>query len=136
MTTATDGILAYGYNLGGDDWELADLTEYGELITAWWNDEDQDDDAHFPTELITALGNPDDGTEVITYQSESHPKYLLAAKQTTVARGHIETITPETLGTSEERAQWDAQLKKHLATLGITPLQGHAAWLLVSYWEI
>lgn len=50
MGQATDAILAYGYDLGGDGWKLEGLGEYGELPPLdWWDGEDD------VTEAVRAL---------------------------------------------------------------------------------
>ena len=141
MGQATDAILAYGYNLGGADseWKLTGLGEYGELATDWWDDGEcaQADEADFATALTSWIGGDvrDVGVEVVTYCSESSPMYLLAATQITVKRGYVHEVTPETLGSAEDRARWDELLDRHVAALGIRPVQERPGWLLVSYWE-
>lgn len=141
MGQATDAILAYGYDLGGADseWKLAGLSKYGELTADWWDEsEDLGEDADFATALIAWIGGDvrDVGVEVVTYCSESSPMYLLAATQITVRRGHLHEVTPETLGAPEDRARWDELLDRHVAALGIRPVQERPGWLLVSYWEV
>lgn len=112
MGQATDAILAYGYDLGGDGWKLEGLGEYGELPPLSWWDDDEDFATAAERRLLAEIAGftetwEDDhegyyerqrvakarlGLKVETYCSESCPMYVLAAYVTTVARGEIETI--------------------------------------------
>lgn len=154
MGQATDAILAYGYDLGGDGWKLEGLGEYGELPPLpWWDDEDDFPDAavrHLLTQIVGFTETWEDrregyfdreraakaelGIVVETYCSESCPMYVLAAHVTTVKRGDAEAVDPLDLAQRPSAEGWDDTLRTALTTLGITPTQEGAQWLLCSYW--
>jgi hypothetical protein len=154
MSTSTNAILAYGYDLGGadDDWKVREAGEYGELALDWFDAED--DDADFITvaekRLLAASGFTETdwhadgyfdrqreaearlGVEIESYCSNNFPMYLLAAKVITVRRGYVETVDPAEL--TVVPAEWDEKLSAALGVLGLTPLQERARWLLCSFW--
>ena len=153
MGTSTDGILAYGYNLGGDDsgWEVAEADEHGGLELDWLAD-----DPGFTTaamdKLLAAAGFTETdwqvdgyskrkkaaeeslGVEFETYCSDDFPMYLLAAKVITVSRGYVEPIDMTELVEAPNVNGWDGKLRSALSTLGLTPKQEKPQWLLCSYW--
>lgn len=154
MGQATDAILAYGYDLGGDGWKLQGLGEYGELPPLpWWDDEDDFATAaerHLLAEVVSFTETWQPGADgyfererqakarlgitVETYCSESCPMYLLAAHVTTVKRGDIEAVDPLDLAEKPVLMNWEKSLRRALAALGIAPTQERAQWLLCSYW--
>lgn len=147
----SDGILAYGYNLGGpEEWLVREVGDNGEVTAEWWDDDDVTEAAI--TALRTAAGftetdweadgyfdrrNAADariGVVIDTHCSGEYPEYLLAAHVTTAARGY-----PETLDLAELQAQavtdgWDDKLRAALEVLGLTPTQEKPGWILASYW--
>jgi hypothetical protein len=157
MSTSTDAILAYGYDLGGDDeWKIHEAGEYGELPTLDWYDPETDEDgfeemaerrllaevAGFAETDWRAEGYHNRkreararlGVEFDTYCSDECPMYLLAAHVTTVHRGGIQVMDPADLARRPVEQGWDAKLAAALAALGLTPVQDQPRWLLCSYW--
>lgn len=155
MGQSTNGILAYGYDLGEGLGMIREAGEYGELPPLAWFDPEHDDD------LIEAAGrrllaelagftetdwqvdgyfdrereaNARLGVELETYCSESCPMYVLAAKVITVYRGSVEEIDMTELAVAPEMNGWDEKLQAAVAALGITPVQDKPKWLLASYW--
>lgn len=154
MGTSTDGILAYGYNLGGDDsgWEVAEADEYGGLTLDWLAEDDDDFETAAMNRLLAAAGFTETDWQVDgyfkrkneaeknlgvgfeTYCSGDYPLYILAAKVITVSRGYVEPIDVTALQCEPVENHWDDKLRGALSTLGMTPKQEKPAWLLCSYW--
>ena len=153
MGTSTDGILAYGYNLGGEDggFEVAETNEYGGLKLGWLA-EDDDSMGAAQDRLLAAAGFTETdwqadgyferkraaeeslGVQFDIYCSDGCPLYILAAKVITVSRGYVEPIDMTELVEAPNVNGWDAKLAAALSTLGLTPKQEKPAWLLCSYW--
>lgn len=163
MGTSTDAILAYGYNLGGDEsgWEIAEVGEYGELDIeriSWMDAADEDDEdvdfvACAKRRLLQSVGFTETdwnvegyfdrkraaeesiGVEFDSYCSGEYPMYLLAGHVITVRRGYVEEIDFTALAAQVVDGGWDAKLAAAIQALGITPKQAKPAWLLCSYWS-
>jgi hypothetical protein len=159
MSTSTDGILAYGYDLGGDEgeWLIQEIDEYGQPALLWFDPEA--DDADFveaaKDALMTAHGFTGEwvrgadnsayfaaknaaekaiGVKFDTYCSGDYPMYLMAAKVITVSRGSVIEIDWAALTQERVENQWDDKLAAALLVLGLTPRQAAPKWLLASYW--
>lgn len=159
MGQSTDGILIYGYDLGGGggEWQIVEAAEHGYWKPQWLAEDDKDAadpdwDEIIPDRLLAAHGWTETdwrvdgywdrkksaeaamGVDLTIYCSGECPMYALAAKVITVHRG---CVTPVDVVASEaERAaqDWDARLTWATQTLGITPVQPAPGWLLLSYW--
>lgn len=119
MSTSTDGILAYGIDLGEDvDWE--------ELGCDWDADEDENDwlKTRLTVEGIKGVG-------LTRYCSLSSPMWLLTSRSVTVHRGSVHTLDKAFLNVPalETLAIGEAARVLGLAT-DVTP-----QWLLVSFWD-
>ncbi len=155
MSTSTDAILAYGYDLGGEEeWRVEQLDEDGALQLDWFDPEAEDADfietatdrllagAGFTETDWHAPGYFDRkaeaetrvGVEFDTYCSGDYPLYVIAAKRVTVARGYIENLDLAALARDVIELRWDEKLAAALQVLGITPKQSKPGWLLCSYW--
>lgn len=159
MGQSTNAMLAYGYNLGGEEgWELKGLGEYGEMPTLDWYSPDDEDGDDFQSaaeaKLLAEIAGFTEqwhsgsegyfereraakarlGVEFTTHCSGEYPMYLLVAKVITVYRGSAESIDVAELSVQPERNGWDDKLQAALRTLGIAPTQEKAQWLLCSYW--
>lgn len=155
MGQSTNGILAYGYDLGGTEgYKVREVGEYGELQLDWYDeDENADFAAAVERRLLDASGFTETwedghegyfgrereakqrlGMELYSYCSDDYPMYLLATKVITVYRGEIETIDMGELAEAPSVHGWDDKLRAALETLGLTPTQDRARWLLASYW--
>lgn len=164
MGQSTNGILAYGYDLGGSEgWKLEGLGEYGELPElAWFDPENEDGDdfqsaaeAHLLAEIAGfAEEYPRDepqevrhayfdrknaaeaalGVEFDSYCSGDYPMYLLATKVITVYRGYVKDIDMAALAVEPEMNGWDEKLGAAIGALGVTPSQDKPRWLLCSFW--
>lgn len=155
MGISTNGILAYGYDLGseGDGWSVREVDDYGQLTTPWAPDEDEDDadmESIVERVLLEAVGFTETdywadgyyerkraaeatvGVELVAYCSGEYPMYVLAASSTSVRRGFVETIDPATM---TDTAAMDERLAWALGVLCITPMQEAPAWLLASYYS-
>ncbi|WNI20348.1 hypothetical protein [Actinacidiphila sp. ITFR-21] len=162
MGQNTDGILAYGYNLGGPDegWEVQETGRYGELLPVDWYDE-AGDGGDFVTaaelHLRTTVGGFTEqwtkgagaggyyeraeaaqarvGVKVVRHCSNVAPQFVLATHVTAAARGRVVPLDFDDLTRSRLAGDWDDQLARALAALGLTALQDAPAWLLLSYGE-
>jgi hypothetical protein len=158
MGHSTDGILAYGYDLGGEDegWKIKETGEYGELETSWAEkiDDDHDIAEVIIATLLAANGftetDPEkDGyysrrnaaeaalnVEVVTYCSDTYPMLILAAHSEVASRGEVidvgELMREPTAEAAETMTEWNAALAHALSVLGITPDQTGPSWLLCS----
>lgn len=135
MGTSTDAILAYGYNLGGDDgWELRDADQYGEINLDWYDPDD--DDTDFATEAMKRLraASADAGIKVEMHQHHEFKQWLLAAHVITANRGDVVTLQLPELAALVAAGGFDGRLARAVEALGVTPLQAKPEWLLVSYW--
>jgi hypothetical protein len=158
MGQSTDGILAYGYDLGGEEegWTVREAGEYGELSLDWLPDPEAEEGYDIPdlmlTRLLEASGFAETdwqaggyfarkhaaeaalGVEIESYCSGEYPLYLLAAKVITVNRGDVKPVDMAALSDPAVLAAYDAKLASALHVLGVTPVQDKPAWLLCSYW--
>ena len=159
MGQSTNGILAYGYDLGGDEggWKVREAGEYGDLTLPWLPEPEDFDDYDLATLLERRLldasgftetyedGRPDYfarvraakealGVELESYCMGDYPMYVLAAKAITAYRGDCDVVDMAELSRPETLAGWDAKLSAALAALGMPPVQEKPAWLLCSYW--
>jgi hypothetical protein len=159
MGQSTNGILAYGYDLGGEEggWKVREAGEYGELTLPWLPDpeaeEDYDLEELLERRLLDASGFTETyedgregyfgresaakaalGVELESYCMGDYPMYVLATKVLTAYRGDCDVIDMAELSRPEILAGWDTKLSAALAALGMTPVQEKPAWLLCSYW--
>lgn len=122
MGISSDGLLSYGYDLGGPEggWQVAGAGEYGEAPHKW-----MDDDAYdgFEEKLKEA---GIEGVEIGLYCSYDYASFVLHAKEFTCRRGDCVkvdfTVDPD----------WDAKLVRALEVLDLKPLQERPTWLLTS----
>lgn len=157
MGTSTNGILFYGYNLGGgeDEWHIEEAGEYGEWEPDWYDAEDEDGPdivTAAENRLLASVGFTETdwradgyfsrqaeaearlGVVVDSHCSGDYPIYFLAAHKITVRRGYAEEIDLTQLEASRVEQDWDGKLRAAVEALGITPKQAKPMWLLVSYW--
>lgn len=144
MGISTNAILAYGYDLGGDDagWKLEGLNRHGEFKSDWY-DADRDLAEAMIHRLAVAHGvasaDPDSyineselkevsGVEFVTYQHHEFSAYVLATTDVTAHRGESKRI--ESLDVPEGS---DEKLRAAVEAIGIKPTEG-PGWFLVSYW--
>ena len=127
MGVSTDGILAYGYDLGGEgEWKVQGLNDDGEPSWPWYDSDEGD----LVGDVGEALAAKVPGVEVVTHCSGEHPMCLLASREVTAYRGWVEDVTDVVaVDLTADRERLDAAL----ATLGIIPIQKEPRWLLVSY---
>lgn len=156
MSTSTNAVLAYGYNLSnGAGWAFREVDEYGEPKLDWYDADDEDNEGFaeaISARLLASVGftekwgdNPAGdyfereraaakslGVELQSYCHVEHPMYILATKIITVYRGDAEILNPAELAAIPP--EWDERLAAAVASLGITPTQEKPGWVLVSYW--
>lgn len=164
MGQSTNAVLAYGYDLGGDEgeWKFAEFDQDTyEIRLPWFVDSDdtgEDDEAGGFIEQAEARllaevagfveadwqseGYFDGkreaeallGVEFESYCSGDCPMYVLAAHVITVHRGDSQLLDLAALANAVGVSDWDAKLDAAIKALGITPTQAKPGWVLVSYW--
>ena len=155
MSTSTDGLLVYGYDIGGEDEGFA-FEEFTEGSSpAWFDPDDEDGEGaitRFKVALRRASGftesyedgqegyftrerEADDalGVEFVEHCSDGCPMYFLAAFHLRAARGYPEALDLAELGRRAADEGWDARLAGACRLLGLTP-EGRPGWHLASYW--
>jgi hypothetical protein len=133
VSTSTDGILAYGIDLGeGVDWEElgyvhVDDCECGDAFDECRKCFDDESD-WLSTRLENALIL---GVGLTQYCSPSYPMWLLKSRSITVRRGDAKVLDKAFLNVPalETLAIGEAARVLGLAT-DVTP-----QWLLVSFWD-
>ncbi len=153
MGQSTNGMLGYGYDLGGDEggWKVAEAGEYGEWMPSW-STEDGDVREDAERRLLASVGFTETdwraegyydrkraassrlGVEMEAYCSGDYPMWLLAAAVITVYRGDCKVVDFAALEAQRVDDEWDAKLAAAVEALGIEPTQDGPRWLLVSYW--
>lgn len=142
MGQSTNGIFAYGYDLGGDEegWNFPGL-DYGEWRPAEIKDDEEAcDDFDFAewveTKLLVAAGYDDDdqsegrtarkldaraqlGIEAIHHGSNDYSAFLLTAFNQSASRGFPEDIDIAALATRRVIEGWDGKLAAALEVLGL-----------------
>lgn len=153
MGHSTDGILAYGYDLGGTDagWKIAEAEEVYGWLPAWAGIAESDLAATADRLLLASVGFTEAyaqhlgyfvrqeearaqmGVELIAYCSIEYPQYLLAAHWIRCARGDHRILNFPALERIAAEQGWAGKLQSALDTLGITPIQTESAWILASF---
>lgn len=144
MTTSTDGILAYGFDLGDDfgfdgddtpDWAAEDdngrIDWAGDaqraLLTATGFTEVYEDGraGYFAREREAEAAL---GVAFVAHCSDGYPMWLLAASSQTARRGFPEPVDMALPAGADERLAWAVE------TLGLDHLKGRQpTWLLASW---
>jgi hypothetical protein len=154
VSTSTDGILAYGYDLGGDEGiKVVEGGKYGDIDEL---DIPEVDDEHeyyggLADRLLLKLYRaiPDAppveygwhnltqahyGVTLAHHCSADYADWILATVDFSASRGRPETIPIAELEARRVAEDWDGKLAHALSVLGLTPTQEKPAWLLASYW--
>jgi hypothetical protein len=148
MSTSTDGILAYGFDLGEDygfDWddetprpEWIDSEEYESaentlLVANGFTEPEPDFDTDRDGWL--AWSNRRDeakktlGVELVMHCSDSCTMWLLTAKHFEASRGYPVEVDMDLPENADERLAWAVDV------LGLTKFKGaKPKWLLASWW--
>lgn len=159
MGSATNAILAYGYDLGGpcDKWNLQETDRYGSLHGLDWYDEDADFIEAAETQLLAVIAQFTEpwtrdahrtgyherkeaakasiGVRLGQHCSRTAPGYLLAVDITTAHRGSPVAVDIDDLNRRRLAYGWDLKLLEALAALHLTPTEYSPAWLLASFAE-
>lgn len=144
MSTSIDALLAFGYDLGGDDsgWKLRDA-EPGMILADFnlsWYDENQSDDVSIPELITLELQEWQIGQTFITaqeYVSYDYPRTAVVITSSVITYRHGAAacnVSPKLLESDDHLDAWNAQLKLALDHLGLKPAQPRAEWLLMSFW--
>jgi hypothetical protein len=155
MGVSTDGIFAYGFNLGGDEggWKVEGAGEWGNWEPTWYDPDGEDSLTEvIERRLLASVGFTETdwqaegyfkrkkdaeaklGVSLVRHCSSEYTMYILAACEITASRGDVKTVDFSVLDQQRQGEDWDAKLRQALNALGIVPSQAEPAWLLVSYW--
>lgn len=154
MGVSTDGILAYGYDLGeSGEQHFVGFDE--DDAPAWLKEDPDDEDTDLKDfgdaaerRLLDASGFTETwetrigdgyhkreteaqkalGVQIETHCSGDYPMYLLAAKVITASRGTAEAVDLTLPDNAAERLAWAVE------TLGLDVGDQKPRWLLASYW--
>lgn len=158
MGMSAYGIVAYGYDLGGDEsrWRVREAGEYGELPDLDWYDPEGDDDGDFESAAhrhlraeiagFTEQWMPgSDGyfdrvraadarvaVRVESYGHHDFPQFLLVTTVIRVHWGETKELDFAALAAEPDAHGWDVTLSTALRALGLTPTQEQPRWLLCS----
>lgn len=147
MGVSTDGLLVYGYDLGGgdDEWKIHNIGEYDDFERPWL-DESEGFSESARTALLASVGFTETDYQVdgffdrkraaeakvgVTFEgycSDAYTAYMLSAKTYTACRGDCLVID------FAVDPAWNEQLAHALKVLDIEPKQAEPRWLLASYW--
>jgi hypothetical protein len=151
MGVSPVAILAYGYDLGGDEggWNVEEADKYGELSLSWWDRDNDDEDLQCFREaatplLVEAFGMDQKGilwgedsllpVKIITHNHIDFPMHIVATKHISAFSGIPRNLMDDFVPREQFiRMKWDADLRKACAALGITPIQEQPAWILASH---
>jgi hypothetical protein len=140
MGRSADGILAYGFELGGsDEWLVREAGEYGELELDWYNEASEDDAGEDESgdfadaAAYRLLAEKALGVKIQSHGYDDPPQYLLVTKVLKASQGEVEDAGAFiAIADDATRQEWDVKLRAALEVLGLTPKQEHAKWLLCS----
>lgn len=162
MSTHTNALLVYGYDLGGPgelklaEAQASDTNPYGYFKTDWFDEENEDppeDEDIFdvmtrqlyaaipgvpPVEHARACEEPVKEHFGVWLEMHAHfeePAYILAAHREEAFRGYPQPLDLAALNAEAGTGAWDAKLAEALRALGITPTQERPGWLLASLWS-
>lgn len=158
MDPDPDGILVYGYALGGPEegWKIDGLAKWGSLITPWYRCEDDDFATLADRQLLIAHGftegYPEEytpgavdayyarrkaaeraiGVEVSSCGGNEYPGFLLRTYRVSAEWSETVVIDWPALEARRVAEDWDGKLAAALTALGLKPLQDRPQWLLTS----
>lgn len=159
MGTSTDGILAYGYDLGneGDGLNLISPPEWLGYDEEGERDTDEDLSDTITRRLYDALdgvpaANPEYvssdmeqtvkqryGVELVGHCSGEYRMWILAAWHVEASRGYPQRLDLDELRVAETRDDFDGKLRRACEVLGFTVADDKGqsvepGWLLASDW--
>jgi hypothetical protein len=140
MVVSTDGLLVYGYDLGGDDggWKFEGLDECGSPFGQEEGEESVDTKLWHRILATVGFKPGDDykqemaaekavGVELVRYCSDGSEMYLLAAKTIRAYRGWNVPIDFAELDNQRVEGAWDEKLSRAIQAMGYPPEPGKAA---------
>ena len=144
MSTSIDVYVGFGYDLGGDDagWRLEGLGQwdsFDDLGLPWCPVGTDDGEFDEIIEAELQRGRPEHevpSVRVVKYQHPDFSQYALIITESLITyyHGHAaRVLDPYTLQAQAFIKAWELDLRSALDRLGLTPIQGHGQWLLMSY---
>jgi hypothetical protein len=156
MGSSPNGILAYGYALGGaDGWNIREVDEYNGIDpdkVTWYDEDDDDFVTQAEKRLLVASGFTETdwqaegyfdrkreavarvGVEFRYHGNHDYLRHSLVTKTITVEWGDAKVLDLSALLAESAEHGWDDKLAAALTALGITPTQEKPGWLLCTYY--
>lgn len=133
MGYSPEGILAYGYELGGlwNNEHVREVDERGDLLVDWYDD---GDDAPTFKEQLEAKLKDVPGVEMVDFGDGQADEMFLAAYSMSRDWDAIQQLNLKDLADRPEQEHWDTSLAAALKTLGLTP-KGTPGWYLGTYYN-
>lgn len=137
MGSVLQGLLIYGYRLGGadEDWEISGLDRWSPWVPSWATDEMRDEIDGGKFDYCTAIekrlaAEQVQGVEVDTCGMVNYSDLFLAAWKTSATGSASVSVPVDELDTLRRNGGWDGRLAVALRALDITPQQPHPMFLL------
>jgi hypothetical protein len=129
------GVVAYGFDLGSrEEWKLEGAEDAG-FSFPWFDESEEEGDFQEQADaLLLEVAGPGAAVriEVMSYDTYDEPSYCLVARSISVSTGDVKVLDLHAMSLEVLGGNYDERLAWACKTLGIKPLQGQAAWLLVS----
>lgn len=118
--------LAYGYDLGGEDygWKFAEPEFVLDRLIGEERDEDFEEEVTDLLSIHEVLG-----VGLVIYGTSDYPGYMLVVRP----HHHAGDFTPELIQISIDHSA-SMKLDKALKALGIIPTQAEPSWILAPYY--
>jgi len=139
MGRTLEGILAYGFDLGGADskWSITGVQEYEEWRPSWATPEQLEEIEAGTLDYSSAISDRLEAAEldldVVEYGMLEHEEstgLMVTAFCSTSEGGSTSALTLQDLLDRREIERWDEAFVKALKVLDIRPWQPHPMWLL------
>jgi hypothetical protein len=142
MSSSPSGHLVYGFHLGsGGDWQIKEKTgdEFWSQLDLPWYDAEAEDSPRFPEALSDRIDEVKakeiaPGLDLVfggDCQWDENDLYLVI-HEIIAYDGGPKTVDPAWMDREPWAQEWQTKLKAACARIGITPIDEHPAWFLVS----
>jgi hypothetical protein len=156
MGMSTEGVLLYGYELGGDDldWKIKGVGEYEDPVRPWLDPDDPDfcEDArkHLLAEIAGFREEDYTRPPYDVYREAKHAAeakvgvdlgwhghleysgYVIYTKRIEIHQSQTEVLDLLDLTAQVQAQNWDLKLSRALRILDIEPMRDRPHWLLTA----
>lgn len=137
MGATLNGILAYGFHLGGvEDWQFKDLPRFDDWRPSWATPEQlaEVDSGEFDYEAAITDRLAEGGLQLelvtVGMVTSDSSGLVLAAYSATATGGGVTSLHLPDIFDRQEIERWDEALSRALEVLDIRPWQPHPMMLL------